>query len=302
MIRFSIVIPTYNRALFVGRTIQSVMNQSFENWELIVVDDGSTDDTKRVVSTFNDKRIRYQYQENAERSAARNRGITMAKGQWICFLDSDDEFMNNHLQVLDTFISENQLAPSIISSGMLAKNQQKTSERVPLDLTKNTLTEIGEKFLLPSQVCVHRSILPNEPFDVRFRLWEDTHLWLRIAAVHPIYQTNVITTIQHIHPEGTVVQGMKKVRLTEVRQYIAAIQDLRGNYTALFERKLPANYLTNYTDSKYRMYLYQARQNKQLRISLQIGWKAICHKPSGYFLSEFPKIFLNKLGIGIHEN
>jgi len=50
------------------------------------------------------------------------------------------------------------------------------------------------------------------------------------------------------------------------------------------------------------MYLYQARQNKQLRISLQIGWKAICHKPSGYFLSEFPKIFLNKLGIGIHEN
>ena len=90
---FSVVIPTYNRAHLIKETIESVQKQTFSDWELIIVDDGSTDDTKSVVKSVDDKRIQYVFQENAERSVARNNGFRHAKGQYICFLDSDDYYL-----------------------------------------------------------------------------------------------------------------------------------------------------------------------------------------------------------------
>ena len=87
--KFSIIIPTYNRAAFLPKAIESVLAQTYTDWELIVVDDGSTDNTREVVAQYNDERIIYIYQENAERSAARNNGISQAKGDFICFMDSD---------------------------------------------------------------------------------------------------------------------------------------------------------------------------------------------------------------------
>ena len=97
---FSVVIPTYNRAHLISDTIQSVIQQYFTDWELLLVDDGSEDNTKEVIEAISktDKRIRYIYQENAERSAARNNGIKHAKGQYICFLDSDDQYLPNHFE------------------------------------------------------------------------------------------------------------------------------------------------------------------------------------------------------------
>ena len=94
---FSIIIPTYNRAHVLAKAIESVINQRYTNWELIIIDDGSNDNTREVVQQFNDPRINYVYQENTERSQARNNGIKLAKGLYICFLDSDDEYCDNHL-------------------------------------------------------------------------------------------------------------------------------------------------------------------------------------------------------------
>lgn len=96
---FSIIIPTYNRAHMISHGIKSVINQTFSSWELIVIDDGSTDKTKDVIDAFNDPRIRYFWQENQERSVARNNGIEQSNGEWICFLDSDDWYELSHLQV-----------------------------------------------------------------------------------------------------------------------------------------------------------------------------------------------------------
>ncbi|MBK8348621.1 MAG: glycosyltransferase family 2 protein [Saprospiraceae bacterium] len=97
---FSIIIPTYNRAHTIRRPVDSIIAQTFTDWELIIVDDGSTDDTKEIVESYKDPRIRYVWQENQERSAARNHGISLAKGEWICFQDSDDKYLPEHLQVL----------------------------------------------------------------------------------------------------------------------------------------------------------------------------------------------------------
>lgn len=103
---FTIIIPTYNRAHTIRRPIDSILAQTFSDWELIIVDDGSTDTTKEIVESYKDSRIRYVWQENQERSAARNHGISLAKGKWICFQDSDDEYLPEHLHVLHDGIQQ----------------------------------------------------------------------------------------------------------------------------------------------------------------------------------------------------
>jgi len=297
---FSVILPTYNRVKFIKNAINSVLNQTFIDFELIIIDDGSTDNTLEIVTNINDSRIKYHYQENSERSAARNKGIDNASGTWICFLDSDDEYQTNHLSELAKFIEDTTPSPGLIATGITTQQEEAGKWKEYLNLNNRILQEIGSKFLIPSQVCVHRSILENVRFDVRYRLWEDTHLWLRIAAQYPVYQMEEYTVIQHVHEQGTVVQGMKKIRLKEVGQYIAAVQDLRDNHVALFKGKLPENYFNHYIDSKYRMYLYQARQNRQFQVAHQIWFKAWQHRPSLYLLTEFPKIALNFLNFGLH--
>jgi glycosyltransferase involved in cell wall biosynthesis len=97
--KVSVVIPTYNRASLVGEAMRSVLAQTFPDFELIVVDDGSTDDTRSVVAGFKDSRIRYVPQDNMGISGARNTGIRNARGRYVAFLDSDDLWLPQLLEV-----------------------------------------------------------------------------------------------------------------------------------------------------------------------------------------------------------
>ena len=99
--RISVIIPTYNRADFIGETIQSVLGQTYADFELIVLDDASTDDTAQVVARFDDERLIYIYQENnVGETAARNAGLTHARGELVSFLDSDDCMLPHNLETL----------------------------------------------------------------------------------------------------------------------------------------------------------------------------------------------------------
>jgi glycosyltransferase involved in cell wall biosynthesis len=100
MPKVSVVICTYNRAHFIAESIQSVLDQTFADFEIIVVDDGSTDNTKEAVDSFQDPRIRYVYQENRGLSAARNTGIRTSIGEYISFLDSDDIWLPQNLELM----------------------------------------------------------------------------------------------------------------------------------------------------------------------------------------------------------
>jgi len=103
----SVILPTFNRAKLVSRAINSVLNQSYINLECIVIDDGSIDNTKQIVNSINDGRIIYlQHQENRHASAARNTGIKHAKGEFIAFLDDDDEWLPEKLEKQITFIGQ----------------------------------------------------------------------------------------------------------------------------------------------------------------------------------------------------
>ncbi|NLR92501.1 glycosyltransferase family 2 protein [Flammeovirga agarivorans] len=105
---FSIIIPCYNRANFIKKTLESVLIQDFNNFEIIIVDDGSFDNTKEIIDSFGDSKLRYYWKENEERGEARNFGIRKAKGKYIVFLDSDDIMLSNHLKILYNNIINNQ--------------------------------------------------------------------------------------------------------------------------------------------------------------------------------------------------
>lgn len=111
---FSVVICTHNRAALLPRAVGSVLDQTYRDFELVVVDDGSTDSTAHVVSTFDDARVRYVHRENGGLSAARNTGVEHAGGRYVVFLD-DDDFAFSHW--LERFASAVESAPAVVSCG-----------------------------------------------------------------------------------------------------------------------------------------------------------------------------------------
>lgn len=107
---FSVVIPMFNRANVIKRAIDSVLGQTYQDFEIVVVDDGSTDDSVTVVKSYNDKRIRLIHQENSGATAARNNGISNSYGTYVSFLDSDDYWFDNMLaEQLKTYNSDNEI-------------------------------------------------------------------------------------------------------------------------------------------------------------------------------------------------
>lgn len=115
----SIILCTYNRVHLVKRAIASVLTQSYRNWELIIIDDGSADDTGQVVMPIvkSDPRIIYFYHANQGLARSRNIGITLASGEYATFLDSDDEYRENHLSIRIKAM-ENKLSPALIYGGI----------------------------------------------------------------------------------------------------------------------------------------------------------------------------------------
>lgn len=104
----SIIMPSYNTAPYIKETIQSVLDQTYTNWELIIVDDCSTDNTEEVLATINDSRIRYfKNEKNSGAAVSRNKALRAAKGQWIAFLDSDDLWMSEKLEKQINFMKKN---------------------------------------------------------------------------------------------------------------------------------------------------------------------------------------------------
>lgn len=203
---FSIVMPTYNRAGLIGQAIESVLGQSFKEWELVIVDDGSTDNTKEVVLAYNDPRIKYIFQQNAERSVARNNGIDNSTGTYICFLDSDDYYLTHRLRLLyEQIISRNQMV-AFYYTGIAYKIDGHVSDRPELkNETDNIFDFIVQAIIGTPQVCIHRNLLSENRFDPQFHIGEDMELWLRIAVdAAPQYLENQFTVVAVEHNDRSV--------------------------------------------------------------------------------------------------
>ncbi len=144
--RVSIVIPTYNYAEYLAHAIRSVLAQTLADWELIVVDDGSTDDTASVVAEFEDARIRYVYQDNRGPSAARNYGLDLARGEYFTMLDADDWLAPNSLADRAVLLDQYPHYGAVYSDGYICdpdgRPLQRLSENRPANYVGDVFSEL----------------------------------------------------------------------------------------------------------------------------------------------------------------
>jgi glycosyltransferase involved in cell wall biosynthesis len=207
--KFSVVIPVYNREKQIRQAIRSVLDQHYENFEIIVVDDGSTDKTAEAVKGFSDLRVKYIYQENKERAAARNTGTLNSTGDYITFLDSDDEFLPGHLQTVHDFILANSFFEVFCTSFKIASEEKTIFNIMPQDIRSKL---IRENFLSCNGVFLPAAIAKQYLFNEERSMsgLEDWELWLRIAATHKMTGNKTVTTQMNHHENRSVLQTSKE--------------------------------------------------------------------------------------------
>jgi glycosyltransferase involved in cell wall biosynthesis len=271
---FSVVIPTFNRAQFVVKAIESVLCQTCADYEIIIIDDGSTDATCAVLAPYM-RRIRYQYQDNAGVSAARNAGIKASQGQWIAFLDSDDEWLPDRLQTVREQINVFPRAVVHISNAVsISLNESRSEHFKEIHLAKR----FGNKSCLfverPLRTIVSRShwflqatvvrrnvLLRNDLLDVRLTIAEDLDLIARLALAGPfafgnrvlveIFRRNEVmdhlgsqcykNTIGTFQAFGNVYENLLRNRSVSLGERCAILRALSSNRRALANVLLASN-------------------------------------------------------------
>lgn len=196
---FSVIIPLYNKAPYVRKAVESVLAQTFVDWELIVVDDGSTDDGGKQVATLCDSRIRMIRQENCGVSVARNNGVAVAQGDYICFLDADDWWCDGYLESMQGLIARHPDAGLYSTAYLLVKNgrQRQAPIGVAADFAEGAIdycAVYAQTLCMPvitGAACVPRHVFDEQGgFRRALTLGEDFDLWLRIAQNHTVVLLN----------------------------------------------------------------------------------------------------------------
>jgi len=270
----SIIIPTYNRAKFLPRAINSVLRQTYRDWELIIVDDGSTDNTKEVVQPYlEDKRIQYYYKKNSGAAASRNFGVNKAKFKWITFLDSDDEAKHNWLSSYIKIINNgNDIvlcssgAEIIDETGKIIDVKKPSTFKFIIDENKYKITN-GGTFILKKEIF-------NNIGGYDGQLKANQHTELAIRLISYIKENNL------------------KVNYTEknlIKIHIHKGERIRNNWKSVYQgtkqiidkhRKLmldnPKELSNYYASLAYAAYRIKKRKKEILKYLLI----AIIHNPN----------------------
>ena len=191
-LKFSVIIPTYNRSATLGRAIQSVISQTLPAWEIIVVDDGSSDDTRKLVEKFS--HVRYHYQANAGVCAARNKGAEIATGDWLIFLDSDDELELDSLKSFEIELQSNPSIQVLQASYTLEDSGNLTTRKV----TTGNSAFVSGSFVIKKEVF---QILGG--YDCRLKFAENTELQFRLSEnAIPINKSDFLSFKYHSSSNG----------------------------------------------------------------------------------------------------
>ena len=272
---FSVIIPTFNRASLIGITVNSVINQKFDNWELIIVDDGSTDNTSEIISSFSDDRIRYIKTENRERGAARNTGIFNAKGKYIAFLDSDDYFLPDHLSTAASIINDN---PEITFFHLNFEFRDSSGKLV---MKSSNLPSVLNASLVGTNVIscagvIMKTILASEYLFCENRTLsgtEDYELWLRIAASIKIYHFPQVTTVIVDHE----TRSMAELNVSKVENRILLFLELSQKNQKVIE--FLGTQWPFFCSNRYSYISLHAALAGNVKISLKYWFKAFMKYP-----------------------
>ncbi len=220
----SVVIPLYNKGPYIARALNSVLAQTFQDFEVIVVDDGSTDDGAAVVRGFDDPRIRLIQQENRGVSAARNRGIEAARAELVAFLDADDEWLPGFLETILRLRKKFPEAGAYGTAYLIMTDDLTTrvgsfSPYIPREPWEGPLPSyfkadaLGAPPISASTVAVPKDILTEmEGFITNVWFGEDTDLWGRIALKYPIAFSWDIGGIYHAEVSNRACKKIMPVR------------------------------------------------------------------------------------------
>lgn len=285
----SVIIPTYNRAHMVGRAIQSVLNQTYQDFELIVVDDGSTDNTDEVVKGFDNERPRYiRYKENKGAQVARNTGLKAARGEYIALLDSDDEWLPEKLEKqINKFKSVSNNVGLIYcgKTNINKKTGEILNEIVPTergDVFKNL---INHNFTAGSTPLIKKlCFIKAGYFDTELPAFQDYDLWLRISMhykfnfvaenlVKVCFHTTQITANVERRLQGAIIifskyqKYMPRSVAANKLKYIGMLLAYQGNFkeaSRYFKGAINNNRLDMYNYirfllCKFAPTIYQAR-------------------------------------------
>jgi|26BtaG_2_1085354.scaffolds.fasta_scaffold02219_4 glycosyltransferase involved in cell wall biosynthesis len=248
---FSIVIPLYNKELSIRNTIQSVLNQTHQDFEIIVVNDGSTDNSVCAVEKINDARTRIINQTNQGVSSARNRGITEARFEWVAFLDGDDLWLENHLEevikMINTFPNGKFLTTSFeYSDNRKVFKRKRDSTMFKVD---NYFKEATKELL----VCTGTAVINKECFrslglyNTSLKIGEDTELWNRMIRQYGLVKSSIVTAIYRIDAENRTTLS-RDLETTYV--YNVELSEVASTDEKIYFKEMIANRLYQYARAK----------------------------------------------------
>jgi glycosyltransferase involved in cell wall biosynthesis len=278
-VKFSMIIPSYNRAHLIMRTIESALAQNYKNFEIIVVDDGSKDDTEKLFAQFQHPQLRYFKKANGERGAARNFGALQASGEYLNFFDSDDLVLPNHFE--EAFHCVQELgSPEVFSLGLQIKTKSgKISKEVNhLPDPMNDVFLSGNP-LGCNPVFVRKDIFAKCHFeeDRRVAGSEDMLLWLRLASRYKFRFWPRISSVLLDH-EDRSVYNFSKEKLLE-----------RNNLLLKFLESDP-EFVKN-----YGQFLGRIRAYRYIYIAVHLALQGERITPGIFLfkaaLADFPSIF-----------
>ena len=257
--KISVIIPTYNRKKTLARAIQSVINQSLSPFEILIIDDGSNDGTEEWVKE-NFQNIKYIYQNNRGVSSARNIGIENANGDWVAFLDSDDEWLSNKLHEQVKAIESNPKIKLFHTNEIWVRNGVRVNQ---MKKHKKYGGYIFEKCLdmcrvSPSSVLIQKEVFDNiGVFDESLRVCEDYDLWLRITSKYPVVFLDVPLIYKyggHADQLSKVNDGIESYRIQSLEKII------NSGFLSDEQKVLAVNALVN----KMKIYSKGLKKRKKL--------------------------------------
>ena len=232
----SIIIPTYNRSWILKEAIDSVLSQDFTDFELIIVDDGSTDKTQDILNAYSKDIIVFK-QNNRGVSAARNAGISLASGRFIAFLDSDDLWLPKKLSAQVDFFKSNRDAlicqtDEIWIRNGVRVNPKKKHKKFAGDLFKQSLSLC---LVSPSAVMIKRRLFEKVGvFDETLPACEDYDLWLRISCRYPVYliKTPLVIKRGGHNDQLSLTSGLDRFRIESLSKIIKSNLLSKEQYSA----------------------------------------------------------------------
>ncbi|MDD4353937.1 MAG: glycosyltransferase family 2 protein [Candidatus Nanoarchaeia archaeon] len=302
-ILISIIIPTYNRKDKIERAINSVLKQTYKNWELIIVDDGSTDGTQESIKRYlKNKKIKYYYKKNGGVSSARNFGMKKATGKYIAFLDSDDEFLKNKLEVQLNEMIENNVEFSICNSIEFTGKKKKIFEE------HHNSFIFDQNFFIKNKIPISASFFVfkknNLLFNEELYTSDDYDFLMRYLVKNKILFVKNILNIRYRYFDNIRLSVNTKLKIKDL---IKCIKILKINDYQLNE-KIKKTRLKNLYLSLGFWYLFenkfkQGRHLIQKGLKLEQKFKINIYYRLLYYLSFSPTLFklIKKIALHVWE-